>query len=226
MVFVGVSAFKGIYDTGAPPAHCGQDIKNCISPYVVVDKAPLTAAKPFISADSATGKFKLHIPTPRRNSSGADTDLTASTWKAVPSVDFSSVYVASAADTAKKINAKLRAGLHVVLAPGIYQLEESLQVTKSGTVLLGLGIATLIPTAGTPVVTVAASATGEPQRNAMVFFPSAQRACAVHAERGAQSVGAENRRPRGRAAATSRDHALAHAPAVGRQQHEARCVGR
>ena len=161
MVFAGVSPFKGIYDTGAPLAHCGQDIKNCISPYVVVDTVPLMAEKPFISADATTGKYKLHIPSPRRNSSGASTDPAGKVWNTVPSVDFSEVYVANnETDTAKSINAKLGAGLHVVLAPGIYQLDAALEITKNDTVLLGLGIATLMPTAGTPVVTVSSGATG------------------------------------------------------------------
>jgi hypothetical protein len=110
---------------------------------------------------SGAGKYKLHIPEPRRNSSGAGTDPTGTVWNTVPSVDFSSVYVANnETDTAKSINAKLSAGLHVVMAPGIYNLEAALEITKSGTVLLGLGIATLIPTAGTPVVTVSSKATG------------------------------------------------------------------
>ena len=61
-------------------------------------------------------------------------------------MDFSTVYVATANDTAKAINAKLSAGLHVVLSPGVYNLEESLLLTKDGQVLLGIGIATLIPT--------------------------------------------------------------------------------
>jgi len=160
MVFAGVSPFKGIYDTGAPKSHCGQDAKNCISPYVVIDTVPLIAEKPFISADAKSGKFKLNIPAPRRNSSGADVDASGK-WTVSPSVDFSAVYVANnRTDTAKSINAKLSTGLHVVMAPGIYNLEASLELTHSGQVLLGLGIATLVPTAGTPVVT--ATATGCP----------------------------------------------------------------
>ena len=66
MVFAGVSPFKGIYDTGAPMAHCGQDQKNCISPYVVVDEVPLMAEKPFISADNTTGTY-MHTHTRARN---------------------------------------------------------------------------------------------------------------------------------------------------------------
>lgn len=41
-------------------------------------------------------------------------------------IDFSNVYVATAADTAATINAKLASGLHLVLSPGIYNLEDSI----------------------------------------------------------------------------------------------------
>eukprot|EP01047_Picozoa_sp_COSAG01_P016129 COSAG01_NODE_819_length_13340_cov_133.198172_12_plen_176_part_00 len=76
-------------------------------------------------------------------------------------VDFSSVYVASAeTDTALSINRKLGQGLHVVMSPGVYHLEEALRLSTSGQVLLGLGLATLIPTAGTPAITVAGNTTG------------------------------------------------------------------
>lgn len=69
------------------------------------------AEKPFISADNETGKYKLHIPAPRRNSSGASTDPAGKVWDVVPSVDFSDVYVANnQTDTAKSINAKLKDG--------------------------------------------------------------------------------------------------------------------
>ena len=54
MVFVGVS--------GAPTAHCGQGIKLCQNPYVVVEKAPLVCEKPFISVETtiaATCRAKL-----------------------------------------------------------------------------------------------------------------------------------------------------------------------
>ena len=79
----------------------------------------------------------------------------------VAQVDFSYVYVADAdKDTAASINAKLAGGLHVVMSPGLYQLEDTLMLRTNGQVLLGLGIATLIPTHGTAAVTVAAGTTG------------------------------------------------------------------
>jgi len=42
----------------------------------------------------------------------------------------------------------------VILQPGIYHLEESLKITKANTVLMGLGMATLIPTNGNAAIEV------------------------------------------------------------------------
>ena len=60
-------------------------------------------------------------------------------------IDFDQVYVASDKDTAAVINGKLSQGLHVVMQPGQYKLEDSLKVNTAGQVLLGMGLATLIP---------------------------------------------------------------------------------
>ena len=53
------------------------------------------------------------------------------------------VYVAdSESDSAASINAKLASGLHVLLCPGVYELDAPLRlgVSTSGQVLLGLGM--------------------------------------------------------------------------------------
>lgn len=42
----------------------------------------------------------------------------------------------------------------MVLQPGIYHLEEAIKPLYNGTVILGLGLATLIPTNGTPAIEV------------------------------------------------------------------------
>ena len=47
-----------------------------------------------------------------------------------------------------------RSGLHVVMSPGIYHLDEPLTLSHSGQVLLGLGLATLVPTRQNAVVRV------------------------------------------------------------------------
>ena len=47
------------------------------------------------------------------------------------------------------------ARLHVVVSPGIYHLDAPLSLATSGQVILGLGLATLVSAAATPVVSVA-----------------------------------------------------------------------
>jgi len=126
MVFLGCN--------NAPASNCG---KGSGAPIVNAGPTPSIAEKPFISITSS-GTYKLNIPAPRSHAVSYD-------WSTGKQVDFSDVYVATdAKDTAATINAKLAAGRHVVLAPGIYKLEAPLQLVHDNQVLLGLGLATLV----------------------------------------------------------------------------------
>jgi len=59
-------------------------------------------------------------------------------------------------DSATTINAALRAGKHLLLTPGIYSLDDTLVVTRSDTVVFGLGFPTLTPVTGRTALRVAA----------------------------------------------------------------------
>mmetsp|Transcript_32763 Transcript_32763/g.75794 ORF Transcript_32763/g.75794 Transcript_32763/m.75794 type:complete len:607 (+) Transcript_32763:86-1906(+) len=132
---------------GAPASHCGLDGG---SPYTTVDETPSVAEKPFIIIDSTSGEYSLVTPALKTGSVGTEFDNANA--KIIP---FSDVYVASAdSDDAASINAKLNAGLHVVLSPGIYELDAPIEVKTEGQVLLGLGYATLVSSNGNAVVTV------------------------------------------------------------------------
>lgn len=52
------------------------------------------------------------------------------------------------------MNAALAAGLNLLITPGVYHLDQPLHVTHSDTVVLGLGIATLVPDGGITAVDV------------------------------------------------------------------------
>jgi len=69
-------------------------------------------------------------------------------------VDFANVYVATQADSAATINAKLASGLHVVLSAGNYNLDSSINVTRANTYIVGIGYPTLIATNGVPAIVV------------------------------------------------------------------------
>jgi len=138
-VFVGVK--------NAPQSHCGVLPWSGENPYITIDETPVVAEKPFITIDDA-GLYSLNVPHVSFNRVGADFD-------AGDSRGFENVYVADDAhDTAESINTALKQGMDVVLSPGNYFLEASLELNKDGQVLLGLGLATLIASNGQAAIKV------------------------------------------------------------------------
>ena len=157
--------------TGAvPAAHCGE--RNKTHSTVVVAETPSIAEKPYLTVTGAGDdeRFAITVPALRAASAGASWRATseapaaaAAAAAAAPpanrSIDFAHVYVARAgSDSAASINAKLGAAhiQAVLLTPGIYRLEAPLTLTRPGTVLLGIGLPTLVPTTTAPAVEVGA----------------------------------------------------------------------
>lgn len=139
MVFVGTK--------GTPASHCGMKAELCSHSYLSVDSTPKIAEKPFVSIDTS-GKYSLNIPQVASDRVGTDFDSGLE-------VGFEHVYVADAGiDTALSINTALSKGMHVVLSPGIYSLEASIELKTAGQVLLGLGFPTLVAANGQPAVLV------------------------------------------------------------------------
>jgi len=81
------------------------------------------------------------------------------TWSGGPaagmSIPIDQFFIASPTDSAKKINTALAEGRNLILTPGIYQLDRTIEVKRADTVVLGLGFATLVPDHGIPALTVA-----------------------------------------------------------------------
>jgi hypothetical protein len=67
----------------------------------------------------------------------------------------SQFYVVKAGDTASTINAALASGCNLFFTPGIYHLNQTLNVTKANTVILGIGYPTLVPDNGVNAMQVA-----------------------------------------------------------------------
>ncbi|OCI32878.1 RICIN domain-containing protein [Oerskovia enterophila] len=136
MVFVGVN--------GAPSGNFPQP------PYTRVDVAPVVREKPYLYVDGA-GSWRVFVPAVRHDTRGAS-------WSGAPSgssVPIGDFYIAKPGDTAATINAALAQGKHLLVTPGVYRLSEPVRVTRANTVVLGLGLATLLPTNGTAAMTVA-----------------------------------------------------------------------
>jgi hypothetical protein len=119
--------------------------------YTVVDKTPVIREKPYLYFDS--DEYKVFVPALKTNTKGVS-------WADGPtpgkSISIDRFHVAQPATAkAKDINKALAAGKHVLFTPGVYSLDETLKVTKADTVILGLGVPSLVPTKGVPVLSVA-----------------------------------------------------------------------
>jgi hypothetical protein len=122
------------------------------APYTVVAETPLVQEKPFLTID-ASGNYQVIVPTARTNAAGASWTTAPTPATTVPLTQF---YVARAGrDTAAAMNLALSQGRHLLLEPGIYHLEDSLRVTRAGTIVMGLGFATLAADTAAPALSVA-----------------------------------------------------------------------
>lgn len=137
MVFSGVE--------GAP----AQSFPN--PPYTTLDTTPVSREKPFLHV---TGSSDLHVFLPEKR-----TNARGVTWgNGTPrgtSLPLSQFYVAKPGVSAATLNQALAQGLHLLLTPGIYHLDQPVQVNRANTVVLGLGYATLVPDNGVTALRVA-----------------------------------------------------------------------
>jgi len=121
-------------------------------PVTTVAQTPLVQEKPFLTIDGS-GNYSVFVPALRTNSQGTSWSGGAAAGQSVP---ISRFYIALAGtDTAATINAALSQGKNLILTPGIYNLSSPIQVTNPNTIVLGLGLATLVAAGGTAAMTTA-----------------------------------------------------------------------
>lgn len=119
-----------------------------VPPYTKVALTPVIREKPYLYVDKHDA-WAVVVPTLRRNTMSLSWAGIAS-GKPDEIIPLNRFYLAHPdRDTAATINAQLANGKHLLLTPGIYNLDEPIRVTHPNTVILGLGFATLHPTRGT-----------------------------------------------------------------------------
>jgi hypothetical protein len=122
---------------------------NGTEPYTTLATNPVTEAEPYL-AQTATG-YAVLVPPVRTNSSGPS-------WASGPAptaIDLQRFFVATPTSGAATINAALAAGQDLIFTPGVYHLNQTIEVTHPHTVVLGLGFPTLIPASGVISMNVA-----------------------------------------------------------------------
>ena len=130
---------------GAPAqVFTGQCQQNTVLP-----SSPVTEEAPFLYTD-ASGKYNVFVPSARTNSVGTSWAGGSEAGKSLP---LSSFFVATPGTSVAAIDVALLAGKNLILTPGVYNVSAPILVARPGTVVLGLGFATLVPQHGvTPMV--------------------------------------------------------------------------
>ncbi|MFD5787593.1 discoidin domain-containing protein [Streptomyces sp. NPDC127037] len=132
--------FSGV--EGAP----AQSFPN--PPYTTLDNTPVSREKPFLYLDG--NDYKVFVPAKRTNARGVS-------WNGTPqgqSIPLSQFYVVKPGASAATINAAVQQGLHLLFTPGIYHVNQTINIDRADTVVLGLGLATIIPDNGVTALKV------------------------------------------------------------------------
>jgi hypothetical protein len=137
MVFVG--------DTGAPAGTFPSP------PYTTVAQSPTTREKPFLYVDGS-GDWQVFRPALRTDGQGPDWINGTPAGTSIPIGQFA---IVKPGDTAATMNAALAAGKNLLITPGVYHLSAPLNITRPDTLVLGMGLATLVPDNGVTAVTTA-----------------------------------------------------------------------
>ena len=119
--------------------------------FTVLPTTPVSREKPFLYVDE-NGGYRVYVPFSESNSAGVEWHSRQEHGHSIPIGQF---FIAQPSSTLAEINKALTEGKNLILTPGIYQFSGSIHITRPGTIVLGLGYATLVPQTGTPAITVA-----------------------------------------------------------------------
>ncbi|MEV4517010.1 chitobiase/beta-hexosaminidase C-terminal domain-containing protein, partial [Dactylosporangium sp. NPDC049525] len=120
-------------------------------PETTLATTPVSRDVPYLYIDG-TGKYRVFLPSLRTNASGPSWASGSTPGTSLPMSQF---YVVKAGDTAATINTALSSGCNLFFTPGIYHVNQTLNVTRPNTVVLGIGYATIIPDNGVNAIQIA-----------------------------------------------------------------------
>jgi hypothetical protein len=118
--------------------------------FTTLATCPVTEEEPFLYTDSQ-GNFNVFVPAVRHNSVGP---TWASGTEAGTSIPLSKFFVASPGMSGSTMTSAMAQGLNLILTPGVYNLNQQIVVPHADTVVLGLGLATLVPQQGNAAMKV------------------------------------------------------------------------
>ena len=132
--------FSGVI--GAP----AQSFPN--PPYTTLATSPVTREAPYLYED-ANGGFAVFVPSARHDTAGTSWATGQTPGVSIPLDRF---FIARPGDSAPSITSALASGKNLILTPGVYHLDQTIEVQHPDTVVLGLGFPTLVPDNGRPAM--------------------------------------------------------------------------
>ena len=129
-------------DTGATPAECFGCAPDTF--YTTVPRTPASRERPYLYVDDA-GAWRVFVPATAQDSAGPTWTAGSTPGRSLPLSDF---FVAHPGDRISDINRALSQGRDLLLTPGVYDVDRTIEVKRADTVVLGLGLATLTPQRG------------------------------------------------------------------------------
>jgi hypothetical protein len=136
-------------DNGAPAQAFG--VPGGAGPYTTLATSPVTQEQPFLYV-GPDGGYQVFVP-------GLQHDSVGPTWTNGPaagqSVPISRFFIATPETPVPRINLALTLGRDLIFTPGVYHLNQAIKVLRPDTIVLGLGLATLIPDQGNVSMRVA-----------------------------------------------------------------------
>nr|4TZ1_A Chain A, Putative secreted protein [Streptomyces sp. SirexAA-E]4TZ3_A Chain A, Putative secreted protein [Streptomyces sp. SirexAA-E]4TZ5_A Chain A, Putative secreted protein [Streptomyces sp. SirexAA-E]4TZ5_B Chain B, Putative secreted protein [Streptomyces sp. SirexAA-E] len=118
-------------------------------PYTTLETTPVSREKPFLYLDG--DDYKVFVPAKRTNARGTSWGNGTPEGESLPLDQF---YVVKPGATAETINAAVDQGLHLLFTPGVYHVDQPIEIDRANTVALGLGLATIIPDNGVTALKV------------------------------------------------------------------------
>jgi hypothetical protein len=132
---------------GVPNAPAGEWPEK---PYTRIDKTPVVREKPYITFGK--NGFEVKVPQLSYNTSGPTWTDSKRVDKPISLKDF---FIARAGtDNSESINNALKKGKNLLFTPGIYYLDNTIKITRPGTVIIGLGLPSLMPVNGTSALEI------------------------------------------------------------------------
>jgi hypothetical protein len=126
------AVFAGV--VGAP-----SDATFPVPPYTTLATTPLSRERPYLFIDER-GRYNVRVPRAQRDSVGPTWTSGLTPGRTIGIHDF---FIARPGDSVRTINAQLARGRHLLLTPGVYDIDRSIEIRRANTVVLGLGHATL-----------------------------------------------------------------------------------